>query len=1368
MLNSSIEVTTTPTTTLAPSSVTTDKINTSAVTTAKIAALDITTTLLAASSVTNDKINTSAVTTDKIAIESITTTLLADISVTNDKLAASSVTTDKIAIESITTTLLADISVTNDKLAASSVTTDKINTSAVITAKIANSAVTTAKINTSAVTTAKIKALNVTTTLLAASAVTEAKMKLADNTTFDATTLRHGFVPKASGTGTKYLRDDITWQPAAGGLADSSVTTAKLNTSAVTTAKIKAANITTTLLASSSVTTAKINTSAVTTAKIKALNVTTTLLAASAVTSAKINSSAVTTAKINTSAVTTAKIKAANITTTLLASSSVTTAKINTSAVTTAKIKALNVTTTLLAASAVTSAKINSSAVTTAKINTSAVTTAKIKALNVTTTLLAASAVTSAKINSSAVTTAKINTSAVTTAKIAFGAVTASKLSASASPTFADVTITGLSGNVISSSSVETSIEELDDAIYEMADSGFIEWTSGVDAATYTITGGKFQIDRTGRGKIRGKEITWASGQQTGVLAANAGYVIYIDSTGTLQATTNPATASFSGTIRLFHVLYDGTNYIVIKENHHANWDAGIVLFLHQTINVIIRGIGAIITRVTTGTGADPDDRRIKIVGADTLDDHGNTTAIPATNPVTWQVFIRNPTNWILSSTQSDLPISYNSVGTPTALDAVNAFGIYVLYVAQDDIETSTPQFFAVMGETSYTTLAAAQAAIASGSLIFASNELKTLEPCQLGYAIVQYSVTGGYIEELYVARSTFNQALVGGAASSSHALLTELDYASAGHTGFASTPVTTTQLAASAVTTTEINTSAVTTAKIAATAVTSAKIGTSAITTTKIAASAVTEAKMKLIDNTTFNATTLRHGFVPKASGTGTKFLRDDITWQTAAGELADSSVTTAKLNTSAVTTAKIKALNITTTLLAASAVTTVKLNTSAVTTAKIKALNITTTLLAASTVTTAKINTLAVTNPKLETSSVTATKIASSAVTTPKIKNLNVTTSKIAASAVTTAKINTSAVTTAKIKALNVTTTMLAASAVTTAKIKALNVTTTSIAASAVTEAKMKLIDNTTFNATTLRHGFVPKASGTGTKYLRDDITWQPAAGGLADSSVTTAKLNTSAVTTAKIKALNVTTTLLAASAVTTAKIKALNVTTTLLAASAVTTAKIKALNVTTTSIAASAVTEAKIKLVDNTTFNATTGRHGFVPKASGTTTKFLRDDVTWQTPAGGGITTLKTTADQTINGGAATFVDITGLTFPVVSGTDYAFHFYITFQSAATATGWKAGVNCPAGTLDFWAQSEIIANGAAGVATHTERHNTVRDDMTLLTTTVTQAVDLAIRIEGRYKCTANGTFAARFANELAANTDIVVQKGSWGYWF
>ena len=143
------------------------------------------------------------------------------------------------------------------------------------------------------------------------------------------------------------------------------------------------------------------------------------------------------------------------------------------------------------------------------------------------------------------------------------------------------------------------------------------------------------------------------------------------------------------------------------------------------------------------------------------------------------------------------------------------------------------------------------------------------------------------------------------------------------------------------------------------------------------------------------------------------------------------------------------------------------------------------------------------------------------------------------------------------------------------------------------------------------------------------------------------------------------------------------------------------------------------------------------------------------------------LRTTANQTINGGAGVFVNVTDLTFPVKSGQTYAFFFYVVFQSVNTTTGWKMGVNAPTGTLDFWADTDNIANGAAGVATQLERHNTVRDDMTLLTATITQQVDLANRIEGRYISTQDGTFAVRFASELA-NTDITVRAGSYGWWY
>jgi hypothetical protein len=152
----------------------------------------------------------------------------------------------------------------------------------------------------------------------------------------------------------------------------------------------------------------------------------------------------------------------------------------------------------------------------------------------------------------------------------------------------------------------------------------------------------------------------------------------------------------------------------------------------------------------------------------------------------------------------------------------------------------------------------------------------------------------------------------------------------------------------------------------------------------------------------------------------------------------------------------------------------------------------------------------------------------------------------------------------------------------------------------------------------------------------------------------------------------------------------------------------------------------------------------------------------------PGTAGINTLKVTTPQTINGGAATFVDITELTFPVINGNNYAFKFYIVFRAANVNTGWKASVNHPGGTVDHFSTTQTVANAAAGVQTWLQKHNTVVDDMTLLTSSATANVDLICIIEGRYLCTSNGTFAARFANELAANTDIVIQIGSWGFYF
>lgn len=146
--------------------------------------------------------------------------------------------------------------------------------------------------------------------------------------------------------------------------------------------------------------------------------------------------------------------------------------------------------------------------------------------------------------------------------------------------------------------------------------------------------------------------------------------------------------------------------------------------------------------------------------------------------------------------------------------------------------------------------------------------------------------------------------------------------------------------------------------------------------------------------------------------------------------------------------------------------------------------------------------------------------------------------------------------------------------------------------------------------------------------------------------------------------------------------------------------------------------------------------------------------------------GMNTLKKIAIQTINGTA--FQDIADLTFPVVNGTNYAFKYYIVFQSAATTTGFRFGLNCPTGTLDYFHTYQTIANSSTvGVATWLQRHDVTRDAMTATTATITAGVDLVCIFEGRYLCTADGTFAPRVASELA-NNDLTIRIGSWGMWF
>lgn len=163
---------------------------------------------------------------------------------------------------------------------------------------------------------------------------------------------------------------------------------------------------------------------------------------------------------------------------------------------------------------------------------------------------------------------------------------------------------------------------------------------------------------------------------------------------------------------------------------------------------------------------------------------------------------------------------------------------------------------------------------------------------------------------------------------------------------------------------------------------------------------------------------------------------------------DVADGSITAAKLASDAVITAKILNSNVTADKLATDAVTTVKIAALNVTTGKIALLAVGTAQLADSAVTMDKLANASVDNSKIQDGQVTAGKLATDAVVAANITALNVTEAKLADSAVATAKLANGAVNDAK----------LASNAVTTIKILDANVTAPKLA-STLAGARMVL---------------------------------------------------------------------------------------------------------------------------------------------------------------------------------------------------------------------------------------------------------------------------------------------------------------------
>jgi hypothetical protein len=145
--------------------------------------------------------------------------------------------------------------------------------------------------------------------------------------------------------------------------------------------------------------------------------------------------------------------------------------------------------------------------------------------------------------------------------------------------------------------------------------------------------------------------------------------------------------------------------------------------------------------------------------------------------------------------------------------------------------------------------------------------------------------------------------------------------------------------------------------------------------------------------------------------------------------------------------------------------------------------------------------------------------------------------------------------------------------------------------------------------------------------------------------------------------------------------------------------------------------------------------------------------------------GLTAVVLGSDVTNNNAVAnTIADVTGLSFSVTAAKMYYFKFVIYYTAAATTTGSRWGVNCTAGTA---ANLSMISEYSLTTTTSTRNANVQAFDSPAASNATSAATgnNMAI-LEGYFMPTANGTFIARFASEVA-NSAIVAKAGSVCYY-
>lgn len=598
-------------------------------------------------------------------------------------------------------------------------------------------------------------------------------------------------------------------------LEDLSVTTGKINNLAVTAAKLASDAVETAKILDGAVTSAKIQTSGITGSNVSAGAIDTVHLATSGVTLIKMAANSVGTIQLVDSGITQAKLAADTVATINIAASGITQPKLAANAVATinlvdsgvtfAKLSSDSVNTINLVASGVTQAKLAADAVATINLVDSGVTFTKLASDSVNTINLVASGITQAKLAADAVATINLVDSGVTQPKLASGsvdtinvidsAITLAKM-ASGSVNTAQLVDSGVTQAKLASDAVNT---------INLVDSGVTQSKLAANAiATVNIVDSGVTTAKLASGAVTISKLSLSSGELSGAV---------------ITASSIPSGSYASGSIPTAAIADNAVTFAKIQQVAsgvllgRASAGSGNVesITLTEAGRALLDDADASAQRTTLGleTMAVQPASGVAITGG---------TAVLSSGTITFATI-----NGGVISGITDLAVADGGTGASTASGARTNLGL----VIGTDVQAYDPALASIAGLTT-----------ASGQLIYttASDTYATSTITAAGRAILDDADASAQRTTLGLGSLAVKNTVGSG----------DYDSSSIVTANIADSAITTAKLADSGVTTVKIVDANITAGKLASNSVTTAKIVDSGVTTVKITDGAVSYVKIQ------------------------------------------------------------------------------------------------------------------------------------------------------------------------------------------------------------------------------------------------------------------------------------------------------------------------------------------------------------------------------------------------------------------------------------------------------------------------------------------------------------------------------------------